>query len=250
MRLEPSADQGNAASRWRDLSPWERAELGRSLRNLGWSYGEIMEVIPVAKSTLSNWCRDIPITPEQAQAILARTGSRKGIPRDTQRKRNLAIAEIRSRARLEVTLLIENSFWIAGTVMYWAEGAKTGRALQMSNSDPRALRLFIDWVRRFHCQDAEFVLQLHLHEGNDETHAKDAWITALPLDPAEASFHRTFIKPKGTGYRKNHLAHGVCRVRLRRGTDAFIRTMVWIETLAPILTDRSTRGGANLAPGR
>ena len=250
MRLEPSVDQCDAASRWNDLSPWERAELGRSLRSLGWSYGEIMEVIPVAKSTLSTWCRDIPITPDQAQAIVTRTGSRKGVPRDTQWKRNLVIADIRSRARSEVTLLIKNPFWVAGTVMYWAEGAKTGRALQMSNSDPRALRLFIEWVRQFHCQDAEFVLQLHLHEGNDETHARGTWIASLALDPAATSFHRTFIKPKGTGYRKNHLAHGVCRVHLRRGTDAFIRTMVWIENLAPVLTDRSTRGGANLAPGR
>ncbi|NNC40124.1 MAG: hypothetical protein HKN95_05470 [Acidimicrobiia bacterium] len=78
MRLEPSVDQHDAASRWSDLSPWERAELGRSLRSLGWSYGEIMEVIPAAKSTLSTWCRDIPISPEQAQAIVERTGSQEG----------------------------------------------------------------------------------------------------------------------------------------------------------------------------
>jgi hypothetical protein len=42
---------------WDSLSRWERAELGRDLRRLGLSYGEIMELIPVKKSTLATWCR-------------------------------------------------------------------------------------------------------------------------------------------------------------------------------------------------
>jgi len=100
----------------------------------------------------------------------------------------------------------------------------------MSNSDPTLLRVYIDWVRAFHDPAAEFVLALHLHEGNDERYAQTYWRRALDLPDAE--FHKTFIKPAGTGHRKNTLRHGVCRVVVRRSTDAWLRTMGWIEAIS------------------
>jgi hypothetical protein len=129
---------------WERLSRWERSELGKDLRRLGLSYGEIMELIPVKKSTLATWCRDVKPTDKQVEAMRIRTGSIAGIPRDTQRKRPAEIEQIRSRARDQVPTLINEPLWVAGTILYWAEGAKTQRHLSMANSDPRALRLFIE----------------------------------------------------------------------------------------------------------
>ena len=89
-------DFGDRIDRWDSLSRWERSELGKDLRRSGLSYGEIMELIPVKKSTLATWCRDVALTDEQcegdskgARAHLA------GIPRDTNRKRREEIARIR-----------------------------------------------------------------------------------------------------------------------------------------------------------
>jgi hypothetical protein len=42
---------------WYRLSRWERSELRKDLTRLGLSYGEIMNLIPVTKSTLATWCR-------------------------------------------------------------------------------------------------------------------------------------------------------------------------------------------------
>lgn len=50
-----------------------------------------------------------------------------------------------------------------------------------------------------------------------------------------ADFHKTFIKPKGTGHRKNHLRHGVCTIKMRCA-DAWQQTMVWIEIVADRLS--------------
>jgi hypothetical protein len=47
-----------------------------------------------------------------------------------------------------------------------------------------------------------------------------------------ANFHKTFIKPKGTGHRKNHLKHGICTVRMRRAADAWNILMERIDALA------------------
>ena len=244
MELELPEGIASRIGDWSRLSSWERAELGRDIRRRGWSYGEIMTVIPVPKSTLSNWCRGISLTSVQKQAIFERTGSRRGIPRDTQRKRRQEVNEIRAAAFGEVPHLITNPLWLAGTVMYWAEGNKTGRQLGLANSDPRALRLFVDWTRQHHDPAAEFVLKLNLHEGNDEKTAKSFWEAATGLSGVE--FYRTYLKPEGTGHRKNHLANGVCLIRVRRSSNAWIRTLAWVDALAEEWTVGTT---AILSPG-
>jgi len=214
------------ALNWDELHPWERAELGRALRRLGWTYSEIRELIPVPKGTLSYWCREIRLTPEQVEAIKRRRppGVRGRVPVDTQRKRKEEIERIKAEARAFALDHLSD--------LYWAEGLKSHRHLEVANSDPAALRLFIRWVRYFHASNAEFVLALHLHEGNDEHHAKAHW--RRELDLPDADFHKTFIKPRGTGHRKNQLEFGVCRVRMRRGTDSWRRTLTWTEVLADL----------------
>lgn len=228
MATPPEARTGD----WEQMTRWERAEAGRSLRRQGWTYSEIMEVFPVGKGTLSGWCRDIRLTEEQIEAIKARQppGSRTGIPVDTQRKRRREVEAMQQEAGAEVPHLVLHPLWLAGTVLYWAEGSKTKRVLEVVNTDPRALKLFVSWARAFHDQEARFVLALHLHEGNEEAAAMSFWRDALEL-PA-ARFTKSYIKPAGTGHRKNKVAHGVCRVHMNRSTDAWWRTMAWIECLA------------------
>ena len=154
--------------RWESLSRWERSELGRDLRRSGLSYGEIMELVPVKKSTLATWCRDVALTEEQIEAIRARTPGQSGVPKDTGRRRREEIARVRAAARSRAEHLLADPMWVAGVVLYWAEGAKSRNRVSLANSDPRTLRLFVAWVRRYLNQDAEFSLHLHLHEGNDE----------------------------------------------------------------------------------
>lgn len=217
------------AANWDRLTRWERAELGRSLRRKGWTYGEIMEVLPVGKGTLSGWCKEIRFTDEQIDAIKARVPSQKGVPRDTNRKRRLEIAQIREQAQAEVPQLLEEPLWIAGTVLYWGEGFKAQQQVGISNSDPAALRLFVRWVRKYVKDNAEFVCKLNLHYNNDEPAARHAWSEMLGM--ADIRFYRTFIKPEGTGHRKNHLEHGVCQVSMRRSGDSWHRIASWIDAL-------------------
>lgn len=214
---------------WHRLSRWERSEIGRDLRRLGLSYGEIRQLIAVKKSTLATWCREIQLTDEQAKAIKERTGSRAGIPVDTQWRRRLAVRAIQEEARTAVRHLVDDPLWVSGVVLYWAEGNKTRPMLGLSNSDPSAIRLFIKWCRCYHRPDADFTLKLNLHADNDEAAARRWWAaeTGLP----QSRFYKTFVKPDGTGHRKNHLSFGVCMVRMKRSADAFFTTMAWIEGL-------------------
>jgi hypothetical protein len=188
-----------------------------------------MDLIPVKKSTLATWCRDVPLTDDQIESIKQRTGSVKGLPRDTQRKRREEIEGIRNRATAEVAWLALDPNWVAGTILYWAEGAKTRNKLSMANTDERVLRMFIEWTRSYVKPDAEIRLALHLHEGNDEGMAMEYWRKALGLP--QAKFHKTFIKPRGTGHRKNTHIHGVCTVRVLGCSDAWQVITAWIDEL-------------------
>ena len=215
---------------YQSLSRWERSEVGRDLRRLGLSYGEIMDLIEVKKSTLATWCRDVGLSPEQIAAIKERRAQIPGIPRDTNWRRRAENRELREVARSLVPELADDPLWIAGLVMYWAEGAKTRNQVSMANADPRALRLFILWIQTYLSPGARFSIQLHLHEGNDDRAAKEYWRSETGL--LEANFHKTFIKPQGTGHRKNHLEHGICPVKVRKAADPWNIIMEWVDCLA------------------
>ncbi|UCG41216.1 MAG: hypothetical protein JSV07_02865 [Acidimicrobiia bacterium] len=197
----------------------------RRLRREGRSYREIAAETGVPRGTVVSWCMDIPVPEEVAAETRARTHP-SGVARNTQWRRREQIDEIRAEARGEVRRW-EDSPWVAGVLLYWGEGDKTSNAIGMSNSDPALLRYFISWCRRYLDPDAEFVLKLNLHADNDEAAARCWWESELGLPNTQ--FHKTYLKPNGTGHRKNTLHHGVYQVRMRRSTDAFHRTMGWTE---------------------
>ena len=226
----PDELQARAAA-WNELHRWERKQLGLALRSLGLSYGEIQAMVPVPKSTLSTWFAGRRLTDTQVEAIKARTGagSRRGIPVDTQAHRRAEIAQIRNGARRYALWHLEDAAFVAGVVLYWGEGSKTRNFVDLTNSDPAALRLFVTWCRMHLDPDIEFTLSLNLHEGNDEQLAMRYWRDELHLP--DVRFGKSFIKPRGTGHRKNRLPHGVCRVRTHRAADNWNRVMTWIDVV-------------------
>ena len=214
------------------LTRWERSELGRDLRRLGLSYGEIMDLIPVKKSTLATWCRDVELTNEQIAAIKKRRTPEPG--RDlngdkytTQRPRRRQIQLIKARAKLDAQRLVDQPLWVAGVALYWGEGSKATRQLSLANSDPAVLRLFKDWAVRYLPPDHGWRARINLHANNDEPAARAWW--ALQLEVPLSDFTKTFVKPDGTGHRKNHLPHGVCTLIKRKSTDNYHITMAWID---------------------
>lgn len=217
------------ARAYESLSRREKSELARDLRRLGLSYGEIMDLIPVKKSTLATWCRDIWITDEQIEAIKVRTGQPVGQPRDTQWKRQREVALIAAQAALEAEHLVADPFWTAGVSLYWGEGSKTIRRLTMANADPAALRMFKRWSERYLPPNLGWRAKLNLHADNDEVAAREWWSAEVEIPLTD--FTKTYVKPDGTGHRKNHLPHGVCTLVKRKSADAFIVTMAWIEFL-------------------
>jgi len=102
-----------------------------------------MDLIDAKKSTLATWCREVTLTDEQIGAIKKRRAQIPGTPVDTNWRRRKEIRELRSVARSLVPELAEDPLWVGGLVLYWVESNKTRNKVDMANTDPRALRLFL-----------------------------------------------------------------------------------------------------------
>lgn len=221
------------AACWGELQRWERRELARELRALGLSYREISAIIPASKGSISNWCRDVSVSPEQAARLRALGPSPTQRAAMAARKRHRA-AEVRSTRRAEATIeaipLLTDASFVAGLVAYWSEGAKNGSGARFANSDPCLARLFIAWVERFlQTPRSRMRAYLNIHADQDEQACIGYWAHELGFSLEQ--FGKTFIKPDGTGHRKAILYHGTISIRLPGGGATLDRILGWIDAL-------------------
>lgn len=190
---------------------WSLKERAHKLRSQGLSYKEIAREVPVAKSTISLWCRNVPLTNAQRKRLWEK--------RDTQLKGIKAIQKMFWGRRCEafaqgVTLaetLQKNVNFVAGLMLYWAEGTK-GNGASITNSDPRIIKFMVKWFDDFfYIPPQSLSVHLHLHSGQNEEKMRQYWskLTSIPL----TNFQKSFVKPEGSGYRKNVLYCGTVKVR-------------------------------------
>lgn len=219
----------------RNLLHYQRVLFLRKKK--GYSYGEIREEVPVAKSTLSLWLRDIEISVKQRKSIeerrldkLQKCWGTYSLGEWNRQKRQKEITKIRNQARKEVGPLTGDAFFIAGVMLYWAEGSKSGKEVRVSNSDSLFIKIMMRWLREC-CEVPEkyFRASIHYHEGQNELAIRKHWsrVTGIPL----RHFYRSFCKPPGTGHRKHVLQHGTMQIRLLKSADLYHKIVGWREGL-------------------
>lgn len=210
---------------------WEIKEEVITFRKLGFSYKEIMRFFPVAKSTVSNWCKDIVLAKSQIERLQERkkqgsyAAGLKG-SKANQDRRAEEVRQIKESAKSEVPLLMNDNFWIAGLMLYWAEGNKS-HSVGISNSDQNIICFMMKWFRKI-CKvsDQKFRAQLHLHSGQNEKAIKIYWseITGISIP----QFHKSHIKKEGTGHRKNILYNGTLKIGICN-LNLLYKIQGWIE---------------------
>jgi len=199
------------------------------LRKMGKSYGEILKKVDVSRGTLSVWLRDIKLTSKQKEGLyktLRRKNAYKGA-KAQQEKRIKRTKQIVIEARKEVKDLTKNPLFLAGLMLYWAEGDKSDERekVKFSNSDPSMIMFMMEWFRKI-CKVPEnkFRICLHIHELHCRKDIKEYWsrIAGVPF----SQFHKTQIKPTSLKQRKNKLYNGTCAVTIY-DKDLFRRIKGW-----------------------
>ncbi len=118
-----------------------------------------------------------------------------------------------NRGREQMQKLINNPNFIAGAMLYWAEGSKSCGA-EVANSDPNLIMAMIKWLEKFYnIPPTSIAVQMHIHSGQNEQNLRQYWagITKIP----SANFQQSYIKPEGKGHRTKKLYYGTIKIRVR-----------------------------------
>lgn len=202
-------------------------EKALELRKKGYSYADILKEIPVAKSSLSLWLKDVPLT-ESEKAVLKRRKdaniSRGRIRASSaNRMRRVVIEGFEQKdARKMFELHKHDSLFLLGIGLYWAEGAKRNSYFAFMNSDPDMINLMLLWIEKYLGISKEDVgLRLFVHKAYRDEHNEEFWAkyTGYGLE----HFKKTILKP-GTALVKRRPNYKGC-IRIEVTKVKYLRKM-------------------------
>lgn len=201
------------------------------LRIQGKTFGEITSAIPnLAKSTLSGWLKNVNLTPEQEKRLERniKKVTCKARARSAWSKRGKRIAKTKfivEQAEKELPFLISAPLFLVGLSLYWAEGSKSTEQIQFSNSDPRLIKIMMEWFRKI-CEVPEEKIRVHIyiHEVYKNENCEKFWseVTGIPV----SRFGKTTYKPSPHKIKKNLDYKGLCRIDISN-VSLFRKIMGW-----------------------
>jgi transposase-like protein len=221
---------------WRPNAKDDLREQAVKLRLEGYTYKEIRALVPVSKSTLSLWLRNLALTPDQQSVLDDRRAT-------ANERRNAAVrashelrrAKVIAAARQEIGPLSEKELFIAGVAAYRAEGQKSkpwspSRMVAFMNSDAGMIRLFLRWSALIGVSREDLTFRIAIHTSGDIAAAHRFWseVVEVPVEQfAKPTLKRhkpkTLRKNVGSGY------HGCLVIKVRRSTELNRRIAGWFQ---------------------
>ena len=214
----------------------EWREKAVALRRKGLTYNEILKKIPVAKSTLSLWLREVGLARPQLQRISEkRKAAQKTGAAAKRRIRVERTQRIHDMARKEIGNLSKRELYLVGATLYWAEGSKAkphsvSTGVDFGNTDPEMIRLFLFWLRTVLQISSDRIhssLYLNINHQHRLPEVVRHWeeITKMKIRYVYYKKHN----PKKT-YRKNisDTYFGTLRIRVSESTDLQRKIQGWI----------------------
>jgi DNA-binding transcriptional regulator YdaS (Cro superfamily) len=185
------------------------------MRAEGRSIKEIERLLGVARSSVSRWVKDVQLGDAQRHALAARVteGRLQAAQRKAHAARLLRAEDQREGRRLAQEL---DGLYVAGCMLYWAEGEKNRCRLSVSNSDVELLCIFVDFLRK-HFDVSSAAMRIHCHLFADhiarQREIEQFWLNALGLPAASLgkSVVNTYSK-YSQKKRRNKLPYGTCKL--------------------------------------
>ncbi len=212
------------------------------LRKEGNSYSEILRAIPVAKSTLSLWLRDVGLAVAQKQKLTAKklaAGKRGGDARKMMREKRVGI--INAEASRNVGRLTKREIWLVGAALYWAEGTKEkehrhGSGIAFTNSDPQMANFFLLWLREICMINEERIyFEIYLHETSALRVSEVVRYWSKQMTVSEKQLNKIYFKKsKIVTNRKNiGVAYfGTVKIKVRKSSDLVRYISGWSDGIA------------------
>lgn len=213
-------------------------EIAIRLRKEGYPYSDILRVVAVAKSTLSEWLKDLPLTESEKHYLKNRRDkniSRGRIKAATAHQQNKIERnrKIFLQSKLEFTDLVKNPLFQIGLALYWAEGSKRNWGFQFTNSDTDMILLMTKWMHKFLGVSKERIRpSLYLHKPYANENCEQYWASKIGIPLSQ--FRKTVYK-KGTGLgsKKRLNYKGCLRIDVNGGGASYMlqKTKAWQQCL-------------------
>jgi hypothetical protein len=205
------------------------------LRKQGLTYKEILQQIPVAKSSLSLWLKDFPLTKSEKHLLKKRKDSnisRGRIRSAASNKQNKIVKDklLLEEARLIFEKYKDDTLFHTGIALYWAEGAKRNSMFHFMNSDQVMIEVLLRWLERFtEYKRSDLGFRLYIHQPFIRDNWEAWWQKRLKVDKYQ--FKKTIIKPSGIGVKKRPNYRGCIRVEVPRSTQLLTKMKFWMNLL-------------------
>ncbi|MEI6378368.1 MAG: helix-turn-helix domain-containing protein [Candidatus Falkowbacteria bacterium] len=211
------------------------------LRQKGFSYAQISAKLGVAKSTLSTWLKDVPISKEASEKIASRVHSTSIAALIKRNKNQTVLAasrynKIKKEAKISFYQKMNSSnrdLFVAGVSLYWAEGYKRGaidakwKAFDFANTDASMLAIMVNFLALV-CGvgNTKLSIQLIIHSDNDVVKAVRYWSNKLGVKTTQ--FSKAMIQPAKESKHKHQ--YGTIHLRIY-SVELFYTMIGWIEEL-------------------
>lgn len=183
------------------------------MRESGMSYSQIKAELGVSKSTLSLWLRDLPLSDTRLRELRDFNQVRIEKTRATkQRKRESRLKNVFDKVSKDIGKITKRDLLIAGFFLYWAEGGKTKNyTVTLSNTDPRMIRAFLEWIKLLGGAIDKTYIRLHLYQEMNELDEIQYWSKQINLP--KKHFRKSYIKKsKLSDLTYVTKGHGTCNV--------------------------------------
>ncbi len=204
-----------------------------ALRREGKSYREIMELVPISKSTLCAWFRPHPDLELIKQckiegASLANSERMQKMQAATALKWKNYYDLAKDEARVEFKENRSEELFIAGVCLYWGEGDKNIKCpIRIANTEAPVVRIFAHFMQRYGgARQENLHVSLVLYPDLDQEECEAYWSRELSID--RMRFHKSQII-QGR-HKTKRLAYGVGTVVLSN-SYVKIKILEWIRLL-------------------
>ncbi|WP_328506998.1 helix-turn-helix domain-containing protein [Streptomyces sp. NBC_00391] len=200
----------------------------RELRLQGWTYDQIQVELGCSKSSISLWVRDLP-KPErtrspQEASVIARRGWEATLQRREEERQHT-----KATARQAVGDLSDREVFLAGVVLYWAEGAKDKsysrrERLHFINSDPNVISFFLRWLDVLGVERERLRFRVSIHESADVTCAEEFWAELVGVE--RSAFQKATLKkhnPRTSRKNTSEAYRGCLIIYVLRSADLYRR---------------------------
>lgn len=199
-----------------------KAEAQKEAKRLRKEEGESVKVIAqklgVSKNSASRWVKDIDLTETQKVQLTERNPAINGYSvaaKARQQKAREQRQQWQDEGR-EMARTLGTDF-IAGCMLYWAEGDKSKNVYGMTNSDASMIELHMNWLRRFFgFNETRIMLKINVYTGEGLTleNIENYWLKTIGINKHILSKFTINCKSNlNGGKNKGKLPYGICTVR-------------------------------------